>query len=490
MELSAALPPLPMQLPVKNTFINFDASTSPCLTIRRAVTCPDFFLRYSGLSGTPPEQEQRCAKSSTETASTGADSSCKPAGESDACLTDLTDAYTDEGLATAASPPNGCEAEAQEELMGGLATDSEEGLGRSSAAAATAAAAEAEAEAAVADADTPSPAADAAASSSKLESSSGNLREGLCVEADKSADSAARPESQCASGGQEREDATADAEDPQGLASMDAEGSGEASAAAAVSAEIPDQPHDKPKQRRKRQHAKKSGEASVSDTSPAAVTSKHPEAAAESSTSRQARSGEAEWRAASRRIAAASSEMAKHEGALTDMARRLLEGLRRREPAASRWALLLERSVNPQVPRRERESWLRVLYSRLYGLGPRDRLPSCPVKELELAGWRSSEHGIADHVDMLRISLDEALRQVDTQTHPGAFLLLTCHLGRARPESLALSRFPWVLVAVLVVFLGVLLRYMVMRSPSVGLFTTKPSASISEPPSLTDNNAS
>eukprot|EP00434_Breviolum_minutum_P003772 symbB.v1.2.003321.t1/scaffold187.1/size278738/6 len=66
----------------------------------------------------------------------------------------------------------------------------------------------------------------------------------------------------------------------------------------------------------------------------------------------------------------------------------------------------------------------------------------------------SSSRVVVQQMHQLRISLPEALRQVNTQRHPGAYLLLTCHLGKERPP--ACQNFPWISLGALLLLIGVL----------------------------------
>merc|ERR1712173_499550 len=104
----------------------------------------------------------------------------------------------------------------------------------------------------------------------------------------------------------------------------------------------------------------------------------------------------------------------------------------------------------------ERERRLQVLYHGLYGNSQLRRLPECPIKNS--AVWSGTEQHIEMYVNNLRLSLEEALAQAETQTHPGAFLLLTCHLNRPRrlkSRSLAaLTNFPWLTLGLCLLVLG------------------------------------
>jgi hypothetical protein len=148
-------------------------------------------------------------------------------------------------------------------------------------------------------------------------------------------------------------------------------------------------------------------------------------------------------------------EIAQHNTELTRMSAKLLKGVSRSDPAAVRWAQLLEESVDLQRTSNQREVRLRALYSHLYGLGYNSKLPDCPYGTMVAAG---AQLRIAKNLAQLRVTWEEALQQVDTQTHPGVFLLLTCHLGRERTRrrNFAFSDVPMVSLGSALLVLGLL----------------------------------
>ncbi|CAK9110884.1 unnamed protein product [Durusdinium trenchii] len=160
--------------------------------------------------------------------------------------------------------------------------------------------------------------------------------------------------------------------------------------------------------------------------------------------------------------------MRSYTAGLEEIFRRLHEGSRRGEERALGWAELLDSALDAQVPFMDREAMLQAFYFGLYGLPPATDLPSVPSRFRAPAGAAAGAPGaarageasgerlkrLAGNLQQLQITLQEALRQVNSQRHPGAYLLLTCHLGRERPPGC--QNFPWLLLGTLLLLIGLL----------------------------------
>lgn len=156
--------------------------------------------------------------------------------------------------------------------------------------------------------------------------------------------------------------------------------------------------------------------------------------------------------------AGVDAELTEHNKALTRMSLRLQQGIRRGDPVAFKWAQLLDESVDLQRPSNQREVRLRALYAYLYGHGCPNKLPACPYP----MKVRSRAHRcIAKNIENLHITLQDLLGQIDTQVHPGVFLLLSCHLGREHQQSrmFAWSDFPLVTLGGLLLVIGLLCEH-------------------------------
>ena len=68
-----------------------------------------------------------------------------------------------------------------------------------------------------------------------------------------------------------------------------------------------------------------------------------------------------------------------HNERLSDIARRLCNGVEAQEERALQWARLLDSALNYKLPWKDREVRLRVLYHCLYGLADAKALPSVPT---------------------------------------------------------------------------------------------------------------
>ena len=150
---------------------------------------------------------------------------------------------------------------------------------------------------------------------------------------------------------------------------------------------------------------------------------------------------------------AADQELQDYNQKLSDISERLCKGVESKDERAVQWARLLDTALNFKLPWRDREVRLRVLYHCLYGLPDSKALPSVPTALLSQRYSEEAENRVEANVDTLRISLPEALRQLSTQRHPGAYFLLTCHLGKERLP--ACQGFPWLTFGVLLILLGV-----------------------------------
>eukprot|EP00931_Biecheleriopsis_adriatica_P059396 TRINITY_DN35541_c0_g1_i2.p1 TRINITY_DN35541_c0_g1~~TRINITY_DN35541_c0_g1_i2.p1 ORF type:complete len:310 (+),score=60.44 TRINITY_DN35541_c0_g1_i2:61-990(+) len=150
-----------------------------------------------------------------------------------------------------------------------------------------------------------------------------------------------------------------------------------------------------------------------------------------------------------------NEEMTKHSKALEEICRRLQSGVDQGDRTALSWAQVLDSALDFKIIWTEREAKLRALYLGLYDLAASAKLPAVPqslrVSKPQTLG---AETRIKANVDTLRITLAEALAQVGTQRHPGAFFLLTCHLGKARPP--ACQNFPWLMLGALLLLIGLL----------------------------------
>jgi len=152
---------------------------------------------------------------------------------------------------------------------------------------------------------------------------------------------------------------------------------------------------------------------------------------------------------------AADEEMVKHNAALSEIGRRLQRGVEENEQRALCWARLLDAALDFKSHWTEREVRLRLLYLRLYALQASAALPEVPSKLAKLQENASvAELRIMSNVESLRITLTEALAQVNTQRHPGAYFLLSCHLGKERPP--ACQSFPWLTLGALLLIVGLL----------------------------------
>ncbi|CAE7220309.1 unnamed protein product [Symbiodinium sp. CCMP2592] len=153
--------------------------------------------------------------------------------------------------------------------------------------------------------------------------------------------------------------------------------------------------------------------------------------------------------------ASAEGELEDYNEKLSDISRRLCQGVEAKDERALQWSRLLDASLNFKLPWRDREVRLRVLYHCLYGLADTKVLPSVPTALLtQLCSVEGAETRVEANIESLRISLPEALKQLSTQRHPGAYFLLTCHLGKERLP--ACQGFPWLTFGVLLLLLGVL----------------------------------
>jgi len=165
----------------------------------------------------------------------------------------------------------------------------------------------------------------------------------------------------------------------------------------------------------------------------------------------------------------AQRELAEHDTALTELLRRLRQGVAQEEPAALHWAVHLDDALSRRLLRKDCEDKLRLLYAHLYGLPRSKRLPHCPegvVPEAGSAVALAAASRVAANMERLRISLAEALAQAETQRRPAAFFLLTCHLRKERPRSRgrACERFPWVSLATSLLALGLIVDCFDRRS--------------------------
>eukprot|EP00439_Symbiodinium_sp_Y106_P087048 s129_g38.t2 len=131
--------------------------------------------------------------------------------------------------------------------------------------------------------------------------------------------------------------------------------------------------------------------------------------------------------------ASAEGELEDYNEKLSEISRRLCQGVAKDERALQ-WSRLLDASLNFKLPWRDREVRLRVLYHCLYGLADTKVLPSVPTALLtqpcSVEGAETRVEANIEASESLRISLPEALKQLSTQRHPGAYFLLTCHLGK------------------------------------------------------------
>ncbi|CAJ1369041.1 unnamed protein product [Effrenium voratum] len=138
--------------------------------------------------------------------------------------------------------------------------------------------------------------------------------------------------------------------------------------------------------------------------------------------------------------------MTSYNDGLSEISQLLQAGAAAGDGKALQWAEVLDAALSSKVPLAQREAWLRVFYL-LYGA---QELPSVPqLRPLRRPG---AAERVAENMDRLRISLPEALRQINSQRHPGAYLLLTCHLGRERPP--ACQNFPWLTLGGMLLLIG------------------------------------
>ncbi|CAL1161942.1 unnamed protein product, partial [Cladocopium goreaui] len=152
----------------------------------------------------------------------------------------------------------------------------------------------------------------------------------------------------------------------------------------------------------------------------------------------------------------AERAMGSYNEGLEAISKRLQEGLARGDEAAVDWAQVLHLALDVQQDYMERETALRAFYVALYGASRKNKLPRVPgpLHALARANPAGSASTVAAQMRQLQISLPEALRQVNTQRHPGAFLLLTCHLGKERPAGC--QNFPWLSLGALLLLIGIL----------------------------------
>lgn len=156
-----------------------------------------------------------------------------------------------------------------------------------------------------------------------------------------------------------------------------------------------------------------------------------------------------------KKLSKAEAEVVEFNRALVGLSLRLSEAARAGDAQAAQWAALVRQSADARTHRSQRERLLQVLYGSLYGRPPREAFPPCPLRAVTVR--EAAEADIASCVNGLHVSLDQVLSHAADQSHPGVYLLLSCHLGKISRRHPVWFDFPWVLVATCLLALGLFL---------------------------------